>query len=185
MNPGGKIDAEKLVSDSKALIEGAAVEEEQLSLIDPLTPIEMAEAQERLGPEAPRLAVMREARATRGRPRGVKNRRTDDFRRYILQFGQDPAITLMQIQSSDPEVLVERSAAMDPPKKRLSYGEAQSMRIRAAETLMPFIHSKQAAVDQNGETVAPLIIAGSTHTVAQVQDIINGKVLDADWDDAS
>ena len=174
---------EKLVNDSKALIDGAAAEEEQLSLLDPVLPIEAAEAQERLGPLAGRLAVLQEARRVRGRPKGVKNRRTDDFRRYIMQFGQDPAITLMQIQSTDPEVLVERSAAMDPTKKRLSYGEAQSLRVRCAETLMPFIHSKQAAVDQNGETVAPLIIAGTTHTNAQVQDIINGQALDADWDE--
>jgi hypothetical protein len=181
---GGKVEAGALLEQSKALVEQAAAEEDQLSMLDPVTPEEMALAQEELGPRAKRLAVLQKARANRrGRPRGVKNRRTEDFRRFILGFGQDPAITLMQIQASDPEMLVERSASMDPVKKRMSYSDAQSLRVRCAEALMPFIHSKQpVAVDMNFTGLSDLVIAGVTHSTSEVQDIIEGDFLPLDDD---
>lgn len=146
---GGKGAAQDLVDQSKALFDAAAAEEEQLSLLDPITPEEMAEAQEDLGPSAGNLAVLRHAREKRkGRPLGSKNRRTDDFENYISQFGGDPAVALTRIHSTSPEVLVERSRQLDPPKRRLSYGDATNMVIRAAEAMMPFRHSKKpVAVD--------------------------------------
>lgn len=148
-DPGGKVMADQAVAQSKALLEAAAAEEEQLDMLDQVTPEEMAEAQEELGPNAGNLTVLRHARAAkRGRPAGSRNKRTDDFAKYIGQFGQDPAITLMQIQSTPAEVLVERSRQLDPVKRRLSYGDAQQLRVRCAEALMPFIHSKKpVAVD--------------------------------------
>ncbi|PTR07878.1 MULTISPECIES: hypothetical protein [unclassified Novosphingobium] len=187
-SPGGKVEAGALIEQSKALVDAAAAEEQQLSMLEPVTPEEMAIAREELGGEAGRLTVLRHARATRrGRPAGVKNRRTEDFRKYILGFGQDPAITLMQIQNTDPEILVERSAEMDPVKRRMSYGDAQQLRVRCAEALMPFIHSKQpVAVDMNFSGLSDLVIAGVTHSEAQVQDIIEGDFmpLDDDGDEA-
>ena len=54
----------------------------------------------------------------------------------------------MQIQSTAPEELVNRSEMLDPAKRRMSYADAQALRIRCAEALMPFIHSKKpVAVD--------------------------------------
>lgn len=130
--------------DAKALVEAAAAEEEQFDLLEPLTAEEMAEAQEELGPRAGRLAVVRQAREQRrGRPRGSRNRRTDDFVRYLSQFGPDPAVVLAQIAGTPEEVMVERSAQMDPVKRRLSWGDARALRVRAAETLMPYYHGKQ------------------------------------------
>jgi hypothetical protein len=149
---GGKTVADQLVAQSKALFEEAAAEEEQLSLLDPLTPEEMAVAQEECGPNAGNLTVLRHAREKRksGRPLGARNKRTDDFEQYIRQHGTDPAITLMQIQSTQAEVLVERSKQMDPVKRRLSYGDAQALRVRCAEALMPYLHGKKpVTVDAN------------------------------------
>ncbi len=182
--PGGKVEAGALIEQSKALVEAAAAEEQQLSMLEPVTPEEMAVAREQLGAKAGHLTVLRQARQNRrGRPAGVKNKRTEDFRKYILGFGQDPAITLMQIQATDPEILVERSAAMDTVKRRLSYGDAQQLRVRCAEALMPFIHSKQpVAVDMNFTGLSDLVIAGVTHSEAQVQDIIDGDFLPLDDD---
>ncbi|KUR80920.1 hypothetical protein AQZ49_02535 [Novosphingobium sp. FSW06-99] len=164
---------------------------EQLDLLGVPTPTEMLEARRKLGPKASALELTAEAR--RGRPPGAKNRAGQDFRRYIMGFGQDPAITLMQIQSTPAEILMEQSRRTYTRIDRhgnpheivveLSYGEAQQLRKQCAAELMPFIHAKQAAVDKDGEAVAPLIIAGSTHTQQQVNDIINAGTLDVDWDE--
>lgn len=149
---GGKGAAQEMVDQSKALVEAAEAEEQQLDLLDPLTAEEMVEAQSALGPNAGNLAVVRHAREARkrGRPLNSKNRRTDDFERYISQFGSDPAVALTRIHSTTPEMLVERSRQLDPVKRRLSYGDAQSMIIRAAEAMMPYRHSKKpVAIDHN------------------------------------
>lgn len=149
------------VEEAKALLEEAATEEQQLELLSPPTPEEMAEAREQLGPDAGRLAVVRLARENRGRgrPAGAKNRRTDDFARYLLSFGQHPAITMMQIQATSPEVLIQASeqekvhsfGKAGEPRiviERMTYAEAQSLRIRCAEGLMPFLESKKpVAID--------------------------------------
>jgi hypothetical protein len=130
-----------------------------LELLETPSPEEIAEAREELGPDAGGLSVVRQARAKRGagRPLGVRNRRTDDFEKYILGFGQDPAITMMQIQATPPEVLIEASRrtvkkvvkdSFVEVEEALSYGEAQSLRIRCAEGLMPYVHSKKpVAID--------------------------------------
>jgi hypothetical protein len=152
-----------VLSDAKSLLEAAAaVEEEQLDLLAPPSPEEMAVAREELGPEAGKLAVLRHAREKRrGRPKGSRNKRTDDFSRYLLSFGQHPAITMMQIQSTPPEALIEASkqekvhsfSKAGEPRiviERLSYEQAQSLRIRCAEGLMPFVESKKpVAIDMN------------------------------------
>lgn len=136
-----------MLAEAKALVDAAAADEaEQLDLLaEPISAEEMAEAHERLGPKAGPLTVLREAREERkrGRTPGSRNRRTDDFVRYASQFGSDPAVVLMQIASTPEEVAVERSAAMDPVKRRLSWGDARAMRVRAAEALLPYFHGKQ------------------------------------------
>jgi hypothetical protein len=149
--PGGKDAARTMIDASKAAVTAAIADDLQLDMLDPITPEEMVEAQEDLGPNAGQLAVVRHARAKRqGRPQGSKNRRTDDFEKYISQFGSDPAVALTRIHSSTPEMLVERSRQLDPVKRRLSYGDAQNMIIRAAEAMMPYRHSKKpVAADLN------------------------------------
>lgn len=144
--PGGVELAADLLAQSKELIEAAEAEEAQLSLLDPVGPEDMIAARDLLGPKAGTLAVLHQARETRakgGRKPGSRNKRTDDFARYILSFGQDPAITLMQIQNTQPEVLMEQSKVIDPLKRRMSLLDAQSLRVRCAEALMPFVHSKK------------------------------------------
>lgn len=135
--------AADMLEAAKALVDQAAAEEEQLELIEPLTADEIQDAQERLGPLAGMVSVMREARKGRGRPKGARNKRTDDFDKYIRQFGQDPAVGLMQIASMTPEELVARSRLLDTPKRQLSYGDAMDRIIRCREALMPYMHGKQ------------------------------------------
>lgn len=153
------------VTDAKNLLTAAAAEDEQLDLLDPVSPEEMLEARAECGPFAGPMTVLKTARANRrGRPTGAKNRRTDDFARYLLGFGQHPAITMMQIQATSPEVLVENSrrevtkiliGGKDEPDKvlaltetTLTYEGAQSLRIRCAEGLLPYLESKKpVAID--------------------------------------
>lgn len=141
---GGKTVAEDLVAQSKALFEAAAADEQQLDLLEPISPEEMAMAHEELGPNAGNIAVLQHARLKRkGRPPQSRNKRTDEFEAYIRQFGSDPAVTLMKIQATEAEMLVERSRLLDPIKRRMSYGDAQALRVRCAEALMPYLHGKK------------------------------------------
>jgi hypothetical protein len=157
----GKGVAEQLVAQSRALLDGSRRREEQLGMFDPVLPEEMAAAQERLGPNAGNMAVLEEARRGRGRPKGSRNKRSSDFAAFILSHGTHPAITMMQIQSTPPEVLVERSRQIDPVKRRLSYGDAQALRVRCAEGLLPYIESKKpVAVELDTKGDFNLLIPG-------------------------
>lgn len=157
----GKGVAEQLVGQSKTLVEQSRRREEQLGMFDPVTPEEMADAQGRLGPNAGNMAVLQEARRGRGRPKNSRNKRSSDFAAFILSHGTHPAITMMQIQSTPPEVLVERSRQIDPVKRRLSYGDAQALRVRCAEGLLPYIESKKpVAVELDAKGDFNLLIPG-------------------------
>ena len=182
---------EAQLGQAKALVEAERAQEaEQLDLLGPVTPEEMVEARERLGKNAGHMSVLREAReGQRGRPKGSRNRRTDDFARYLLQHGQHPAITMMQIQSTAPEVLIEASKQ---PKvhsfqkngkpnlvvERMSYAEAQALRVRCAEGLMPYLESKKpVAVDMTFSGISDLVIEGLTHSSQEVQDIVEADFI--------
>jgi len=183
-NSGEKGAAAGLVAETKALVDGARKHEaQQLDLLGVPDPEVMAEAREALGPKAGELAVVAEARK-RGRKPGTRNRRTEDFRKYILGFGQHPAVTMMQIQTTPPEVLVERSAAMDPPKRRLSYGDAQALRVRCAEGLLPFVESKMpVAVDLSVEGDFNLLIPGINVSPEDASAMSEGTFILADYDE--
>lgn len=141
----------------------------QVDMFDVPSPEEMARARKELASEKGRedfdeLDVLDRARAKRGagRPAGSRNKRTKDFERYILQNGnRDPALILAEIASTPPEVLVQRSAVMDPAKKALTYGAAQALRTRAAEGLMPYMHGKKPVqVELRADGDFNLIIPG-------------------------
>lgn len=159
---GDKAVASEILGQAKAMVEAAAVEEEQLDLLDPITPEEMAEAREDLGAGAGGLSVLRHAREKRrGRPKGVRNKRTEDFRRYLMQFGQHPAITMMQLQATPEEVLMARSrrartkiigkgdnARLVTIEEEMTFEAAAGLRVRCAEGVLPYLESKMPiAVD--------------------------------------
>lgn len=134
----------------RAAIDGKP-EARQLNLIDPLTAEDLFAAKTELGFGKSIVEILAEARKGKGRRAGTRNRKNDDFVRYISQFGQDPAITLMQIHSTAPEELVARSHLMDPEKRRMSYADAQGLRKQCAEALMPYMHSKMPLSVELGE----------------------------------
>lgn len=186
------------LGDSKALIEaGAAAVEEQEDLFATFSAEDMVEARDALGENATRLQVLQEARRRgAGRPRGARNKRTDDFARYILSFGQDPAITLMQIASTQPEMLIEASRqqkvhsfrADGSPNvvvERMTFEQAQSLRARCADILMPYIHGKKPiAVDFSFAGIADMFIEGVTHSREEMADVIDAEFVPINDQDA-
>ena len=162
------------VDNAKTLLADREATEQQLSLLEPVSPEDVLEAREALGFGAGKLAVLAEARARRrGRPPGAKNKRTDDFAKWINGFGQHPAITLMQISSTDTEVLVGLSGK--------SYLECLDRRIRCAEALLPYLESKKpVAVDMTFSGVADLIIQGVTHSDGEIAEMLEGDFLPVD-----
>ena len=177
------------MADAKAMIAARAAEEEQLSLLDPVSPEEMVIAREELGENAGRYAVVQRARENRrGRPPGARNKRTDDFARYLLSFGQHPAVTMMQIQATQPELLIEASQQTKVHSfrkdgtpnvviERMTFAEAQALRVRCAEGLLPYLESKKpVAVDMTFTGVGDLHMEGFIPLQAEASDI-----LDADF----
>lgn len=182
-----------VIADAKALLEQRTIDAEQLDMLDPVSPEDMLEARSQLGPQAGKLSVLAKARENkRGRPPGSRNKRTDDFARYLMQFGQHPAITMMQIQSTPPELLIEASKQQKVHSfrkdgtpnvviERMSYSEAQSLRIRCAEGLLPYLESKKpVAVDLTFAGISDLIIAGETHSEEEVQGILEAEFAAVD-----
>lgn len=194
--------AADFVADAKSLVDQArAGELRQMDLLDPVTPEEMVEAREILGEGAGNVTVLAEARRRRqGRPKGARNKRTDDFARYLLSFGQHPAITMMQIQATPPEILMEASSRSVTRiskngskvivEESMSYGEAQALRARCAEGLLPYLESKKpVAVDLRVDGDFSLLIPGQNITEADARSAADGtfvpytEYLDVDEDD--
>lgn len=152
---GGKVDLEQAAAKGSALIDAAISEErdvEQSDMFDPITPEEAAEAYEELGGNVGPLTVLRHAREKRkrGRTPGSKNRANRDVQAYLLQFGPNPAVSLMRVLAMEPEAMVARSAQVDPPKKRMTLAEAMAMQIRAAESMRKvFVGDQPVQVDHS------------------------------------
>ncbi len=172
-----------ILRDAQKLVDSGRAEQRQLELVEPLTSEDLFDAQQELGFGAGIVSLMREARKHKGRRQGARNRRNDDFVRYISQFGQDPAITLMQIQSTLPEELVARSRLLDPLKRQLSYADAQSLRTRCAEALMPYMHSKMPVSVELGEAGDFNLLIPGTNISAEDAILAAGGqfVLEADY----
>ncbi len=153
--PGGKVDLEAMAAENARLLDAAraeALEAEQSDLFrdDPITAEEAAEAYEELGDNPGPLTVLRHVRDKRkqGRPKGAKNRANRDLQEYLLQFGPNPAVTMMKIQGESEEAMIARSRQLDPPKKQMTFAEARAIRIRCAEALRKvFVGDQPVQVD--------------------------------------
>lgn len=176
------------VAESKRLFEeGRAQAAEQLDLLGAPSPEQMLEARRKLGPNAGALTVLQEARRGPGRPKGARNRQTDDYRRFLLSHGPDPGVTMMQIQGTPPEVLMEASKRTVTKvikdrvvtyEESMSYQEAQSLRLRAAEGIQKYINSPMpVAVDMTFSGVSDLIIEGVTHSRDELDAIVDADFM--------
>lgn len=166
------------VENAKELLTSERAEElRQMDLLDPPSPAEMVEAKEALGPNAGKLAILAEARARkRGRPPGARNKRTDDFKRWMLSLGPHPARVLMETAGAPTEVLMELSGK--------SWMECRDRQIRCAEALMPYFESKMpVAVDMTFTGVSDLVIEGVTHSRDEIGTLLDGEFLEVPDDE--
>lgn len=181
---------QQALDEAKRDLEAEARAAAQLDLLDPLTPEEMVEAREELGPDAGRLTLLRHARERRrGRPKGAKNKRTDDLAKYLLQFGEDPLVGAMRLATTQPEILIEASkqekvhsfSKVGEPRvviERMTYSEAQALIMRARELISPYIHGKkpvQLIHDFSG--LRDLVIEGVTHSREEVENIVEADFI--------
>lgn len=195
MSGGGAI--EQAVAEVKRAFDADVVEQSQLNLLDPVTPEEMLEAREDLGSSAGTMTLLRHAREKRrGRPLGAKNKRTDDFAKYLLQFGQDPMVGAMRLANTAPEVLVENSrrefvkivsVGLGDNRKTerhvwtaptMSYEAALSQIARARELIAPYLHGKQpVVVSHDFSGLRDLVIEGVTHSREEIRDIVDADFI--------
>lgn len=188
--------AAQAIESGRAMVAALAMDGEQASLFDDPTPEDMVVARETLGERASARQVLDHARtARRGRPAGARNKRTDDFARYILGFGEHPAITMMKIKDTPPEMLIEASRRTvqrinksgDPViiEESMSYEAAQSLRARCAAELLPYVEGKRPlAVDMRVQVDGTLTIPGVTDEALLAANVIDGDWQDVDVDHA-
>lgn len=108
-----------------------------------------------------------------GRPRGARNRSTEEWRRYLLSQGRSPALVLMDLIQRDPADLARELGC-----KRI---EAMDRILRAAEALMPYLHQKQptavALTGDGGLFSFQMIVAGQ-QVGGDASVTIDGDALD-------
>jgi hypothetical protein len=182
--------AASAVAAGREMVAALSRDGEQANLFDDPTPEDMVVARETLGEGASARQVLDHARtARRGRPAGARNKRTDDFARYILGFGEHPAITMMKIKDTPPEMLIEasrrtvrridKSGRVVDIDESMSYEAAQSLRARCAAELLPYVEGKRPlAVDMRVQVDGTLSIPGVTD-----EALLAANVIDGDWQD--
>lgn len=183
-------DLQRQIDDARRDFAADVGREEQLDLLNPVSPEEMVEAREDLGPDAGHMTVLRHARERRrGRPLGRKNKRSDDLAKYLLQFGEDPLIGAIRLATTPPEVLIEASKQErvhsfgrdNQPRvviERMTYAEAQALQMRARELIAPYIHGKKpVAIVHDFSGLKDLVIEGVTHSREEVQDIVDADFI--------
>lgn len=101
------------------------------------------------GAEAVATPLGEPVRRGPGRPAGSTNRLTKDIRKLILTRHAHPLIALAEVYSMDVKALAQHLDC-----KPL---DALNVQIRAAAELAPYLAAKQAAVDDSGNAVLPVL----------------------------
>lgn len=172
----------QFVADAKALLTSERAEElRQMDFLDPPSPEEMLEAKEELGFGASRLTIVAHAREKRraGRPPGAPNKRTEDFRRWVLASGRHPTAFMVEVYSTPTEVLMELSGK--------TYLECLDRQIRCAENIQPYMESKKP-VDINVDATGDfnLIVPGMNISAIDADKIIAGEMIElGDWSEVN
>jgi len=136
---------------------------EQLSLLD----------QEREG--RPTVAELIEEHTPRGpgRPKGARNRSTEDLQRYILAKYQHPVEVLAQAYSRPTAVLAAELGC--------DQADAYRLQLNAASKVAEYVAQKMPqALDLKGESVLPIFLAcgSNMQQVAEAGDAL-GLLIDA------
>lgn len=190
--------AAEAVAAARDQFDQAVVPFVQPDMFNPLSADDLLEARIDLGKDADNVHVLAHARAKKaGRKPGSLNRRSDDFSRYLMQFGGDPAVGMMVLANTDPHALIEASRRtvqrmnkngnLVSYEESMSYSEALSHIAHAQDGLMPYMHSKKpVAVDLRVAVDGALSIPGVTDEHVLASNVIEGDFveIDPDFDDA-
>jgi hypothetical protein len=124
---------------------------------DPATPPVPAAEQLALLPGGEAEAEAEAARAelveqpARGRPKGSKNRRTEEWARYVTSRYGSPLEALARVMHDGPAALAQELG--------VSLIEGFDRWLRVTEALLPYVHGKQpTAVTLDGAPPAPVLL---------------------------
>jgi hypothetical protein len=88
---------------------------------------------------------------SRGRPKGSKNRRTEEWARYVTSRYGSPLEALARVMHGGPAELARELG--------VSQVEGFDRWLRVAEALLPYVHGKQpTAVTLDGAAPAPVVL---------------------------
>jgi hypothetical protein len=98
-----------------------------------------------------------------GRPKGARNRRSEDFDRLYRAHGlPDPQLALGQFVAMGIDGIVERLG--------IHTDDAAKLWLRACEILMPYRHSKKPAqLHIEGSDARPVLVIGDVDTPAALR----------------
>lgn len=105
-----------------------------------------------------------------GRPRGARNRSTDEMVEHIKATGRDPLLVLRDWANADVLELARHLScnALDAAK----------LQMAAVRELAPYVHSKKPVAIQGAEDGFTLVV-GSIQTTAQAG---SATTIDLDWE---
>jgi hypothetical protein len=110
--------------------------------------------------------ALRRVRAAkgRGRPKGAKNRKSQQLAKYFIEKYGDPLDALGEIINTPIDLIYEQMVLAQGGEfknKRVTGRDALEFRQRAIMDVMPYIHGKQPiAIDVNGKADAVIFIPG-------------------------
>lgn len=114
--------------------------------------------------------ALRQVCKGRGRPAGSQNKASKDIARYFVGKYGDPLDALGEIITSPVDVLYEQmklAQGGESKSKRITGKDALALKLSAIDTVLPYIHGKQAIkVDMTKRHDVILNIPGLTDTAA-------------------
>ncbi len=138
-------------------MQGLAVEEQQADLFEPDAPL----------PVSPRGVSGPQG----GRPKGARNRSTEEWRQYLLSRYRSPLVGLLEICARTPKELAEELGlehavvVIDVEGKEIErrsttdVREAFRIQVDAMKAALPYLHQRQPlAVEQRGNERGVLVI---------------------------
>lgn len=131
---------------------------------------EVLAIQQELGPGATIGMAVTEYRrraGAGGRKRGSRNRRTDDFSRWLLSHGPHPGLFLTRMMARPTELLAAELGCKTV--------EAANLQVRCADILLPFHEGKKPVeVNVSGKGGMALVLPG------MMPGTVDGGVIEAE-----
>lgn len=114
-----------------------------------------------------------------GRPKGARNRNTEEVRKYVQAMGADPVMAAARVVAAGPAFVMEQARAMKPGSG-MDPDKAWAIWARMVEFLGPYTHSKQPVqIDAGGDGQRTLVQIIMGHTAgAAPPAIVGGQQAD-------